>query len=1360
MRSSGSTMLLLVAVGTLLLVGGGSAAGCDRAAVQSFDANKYQGVWYEIARLGEAPFEEGGQCITAEYTVAGDNNVTVHNRLFSTAAGAFNDIIGWAEWDDPESGEAKFTVHFPGVTENSWILSRSAPLTAEQEQQVNDRLESLGLTRSRYTDTPQDPQQCTVRDSTCDRATVTEFDTSKYQGVWYEIARFGEAPFEEGGQCTTAEYTVAGDNNVTVHNRLFSAASGAFNDIIGWAEFDDPDSGEAKLTVHFPGVPGNLFVHFSAHPSLFLCVLPVTGPYWVLDTDYDSYSIVWACREPTDETSNITENSWILSRSAQLTAELEQQVNDKLEALGLPRSRYKDTPQDPQQCTVRVSTCDKAVVTEFDTSQYQGVWYEIARLGEAPFEEGGQCITAEYTVAGENNVTVHNRLFSTAAGAFNDIIGWAEWDDPESGEAKFTVHFPGVPGLLFYVLTVTGPYWVLDTDYESYSIVWACREPADETSNITENSWILSWSAQLTDELEQQVNDKLEALGLIRSRYTDTPQDPQQCTVRVSTCDKAVVTEFDTSQYQGVWYEIARLGEAPFEEGGQCITAEYTVAGDNNVTVHNRLFSTAAGAFNDIIGWAEWDDPDSGVAKFTVHFPGVPENSWILSRSAQLTAEQEQQVNDKLEALGLLRNRYIDTPQDPQQCTVRVSTCDKPAAKEFDISKYQGVWYEIARLGEAPFEEGGQCITAEYTVAGDNNVTVHNRLFSTAAGAFNDIIGWAEWDDPDSGEAKFTVHFPGVPVTGPYWVLDTDYETYSVVWACREPTDETSNITENSWILSRSAQLTTEQEQQVNERLEALGLPRSRYTDTPQDSQQCNVTVSTCDKPAVTEFDTSKYQGVWYEIARLGEAPFEEGGQCITAEYTVAGDNNVTVHNRLFSTAAGAFNDIIGWAELDDPDSGEAKLTVHFPGVPVTGPYWVLDTDYDSYSIVWACREPTDETSNITENSWILSRSAQLTDELEQQVNDRLEALCLTRSRYTDTTQDPQQCSVRVSTCDKAVVTEFDTSQYQGVWYEIARLGEAPFEEGGQCITAEYTVAGENNVTVHNRLFSTAAGAFNDIIGWAEWDDPESGEAKFTVHFPGVPENSWILSRRAQLTEEQEQQVNGRLEALDLPRSRYTDTPQDPQQCTVRVSTCDKPAATEFDTSKYQGVWYEIARLGEAPFEEGGQCITAEYTVAGENNVTVHNRLFSASTGTFNDIIGWAESDDPDSGEAKFTVHFPGVTDLLISCVLTVTGPYWVLDTDYDSYSIVWACREPTDETSNITENSWLLSRTSDMSEELTQQVDAKLEELGLPRSRYTDTPQDSNGCQVEEDSDDGAAALGPAVALMLATTVALLFSL
>ncbi|XP_049814289.1 uncharacterized protein LOC126260887 [Schistocerca nitens] len=1394
---------------------------CDKAAVSQFNAAEYLGVWYEIARFGLAPFEAGAQCVTAEYSLAGDNNVTVHNRMYNTSAGAFNDIIGWAEFDDPNSGEAKLTVHFPDVpvaapywvldtdyksysivwacreptdetsniTETSWILSRNSELTAEQEQQVNDKLEALGLPRSRYTDTPQDPQQCTVRVSTCDKAAVSQFNAAEYLGVWYEIARFGLAPFEAGAQCVTAEYSLAGDNNVTVHNRMYNTSAGAFNDIIGWAEFDDPNSGEAKLTVHFPDVP-------------------VAAPYWVLDTDYESYSIVWACREPASETSNITETSWILSRNAELTPEQEQHVNDKLEALGLPRSRYTDTPQDPQQCTVRVSTCDKAAVSQFNAAEYLGVWYEIARFGLAPFEAGAQCVTAEYSLAGDNNVTVHNRMYNTSAGAFNDIIGWAEFDDPNAGEAKLTVHFPGIP--------VEAPYWVLDTDYESYSIVWACREPTDETSNITETSWILSRNAQLTPEQEQQVNDKLEALGLPRSRYTDTSQDPQQCTVRVSTCDKAAVSQFNAAEYLGVWYEIARFGLAPFEAGAQCVTAEYSLAGDNNVTVHNRMYNKTAGAFNDIIGWAEFDDPNAGEAKLTVHFPDVPveapywvldtdyesysivwacreptdetsnitETSWILSRNAELTPEQEQHVNDKLEALGLPRSRYTDTPQDPQQCTVRVSTCDKAAVSQFNAAEYLGVWYEIARFGLAPFEAGAQCVTAEYSLAGDNNVTVHNRMYNTSAGAFNDIIGWAEFDDPNAGEAKLTVHFPDVPVEAPYWVLDTDYESYSIVWACGEPTSETSNITETSWILSRNAQLTPEQEQQVNDKLEALGLPRSRYTDTPQDPQQCTVRVSTCDKAAVSQFNAAEYLGVWYEIARFGLAPFEAGAQCVTAEYSLAGDNNVTVHNRMYNTSAGAFNDIIGWAEFDDPNAGEAKLTVHFPDVPVEAPYWVLDTDYESYSIVWACREPTDETSNITETSWILSRNAELTPEQEQHVNDKLEALGLPRSRYTDTPQDPQQCTVRVSTCDKAAVSQFNAAEYLGVWYEIARFGLAPFEAGAQCVTAEYSLAGDNNVTVHNRMYNTSAGAFNDISGWAEFDDPNSGEAKLTVHFPGIPveapywvldtdyesysivwacreptsetsnitETSWILSRNAQLTPEQEQQVNDKLEALGLPRSRYTDTPQDPQQCTVRVSTCDKAAVSQFNAAEYLGVWYEIARFGLAPFEAGAQCVTAEYSLAGDNNVTVHNRMYNTSAGAFNDIIGWAEFDDPNAGEAKLTVHFPDVP---------VEAPYWVLDTDYESYSIVWACREPTDETSNITETSWVLSRTSVMSEELVQQVNAKLEELGLPRSRYTDTPQDPAGCKVDNGSngDGGAAALGPAIALLLPAAIALLFS-
>lgn len=39
--------------------------------------------------------------------------------------------------------------------------------------------------------------------------------------------------------------------------------------------------------------------------------------------------------------------------------------------------------------------------------------------------------------------------------------------------------------------------------------------------------------------------------------------------------------------------------------------------------------------------------------------------------------------------------------------------------------------------------------------------------------------------------------------------------------------------------------------------------------------------------------------------------------------------------------------------------SDEAKLAVSFPSLPynIEAPYWVVDTDYDSYAVVWSCYE-------------------------------------------------------------------------------------------------------------------------------------------------------------------------------------------------------------------------------------------------------------------------------------------------------------------------------------------------------------------------------------------------------------------
>ena len=50
------------------------------------------------------------------------------------------------------------------------------------------------------------------------------------------------------------------------------------------------------------------------------------------------------------------------------------------------------------------------------------------------------------------------------------------------------------------------------------------------------------------------------------------------------------VSQFNTEQYLGTWYEIARLDHS-FERGLKQVTAEYSMRKDGGVRVKNRGFS-------------------------------------------------------------------------------------------------------------------------------------------------------------------------------------------------------------------------------------------------------------------------------------------------------------------------------------------------------------------------------------------------------------------------------------------------------------------------------------------------------------------------------------------------------------------------------------------------------------------------------------------------------------------------------------------------------------------------------------------------------------------------------------------------
>ncbi len=110
----------------------------------------------------------------------------------------------------------------------------------------------------------------------------------------------------------------------------------------------------------------------------------------------------------------------------------------------------------------------------------------------------------------------------------------------------------------------------------------------------------------------------------------------------------------------------------------------------------------------------------------------------------------------------------------------------------FDLDRYLGKWYEIARLDHR-FERGLSEVTAEYSLRPDGQVKVLNSGYSASAGERKQAEGRAKFaGERDQGYLK--VSFFG-PFFGSYVVfeLDPDYR-YAFI---------AGNTTDYLWLLAR-----------------------------------------------------------------------------------------------------------------------------------------------------------------------------------------------------------------------------------------------------------------------------------------------------------------------------------------------------------------------------------------------------------------------------------------------------------------------------------------------------------------------------------------------------------------------------
>ncbi|KAG8294947.1 hypothetical protein J6590_091527 [Homalodisca vitripennis] len=110
----------------------------------------------------------------------------------------------------------------------------------------------------------------------------------------------------------------------------------------------------------------------------------------------------------------------------------------------------------------------------FNLQDFLGIWYQQASAN-MEFEGRGRCVTANYTNGEKSNtVDVINSIIREPSNKIFTMDGTMVLEDPSKNEGKFEVILP--THFMWWNTDIKGSFWVLDTDYESYSVGYSCAQ--------------------------------------------------------------------------------------------------------------------------------------------------------------------------------------------------------------------------------------------------------------------------------------------------------------------------------------------------------------------------------------------------------------------------------------------------------------------------------------------------------------------------------------------------------------------------------------------------------------------------------------------------------------------------------------------------------------------------------------------------------------------------------------------------------------------------------------------------------------------------------------------------------------------
>jgi len=144
----------------------------------------------------------------------------------------------------------------------------------------------------------------------------------------------------------------------------------------------------------------------------------------------------------------------------------------------------------------------------------------------------------------------------------------------------------------------------------------------------------------------------------------------------------------------------------------------------------------------------------------------------------------------------------------------------------FDLERYLGTWYEIARFDHS-FERGLVKVTAEYYLREDGMIRVLNRGYDPIRDKWKEAEGKAKFKG-DENTGWLQVSFFG-PFYADYIIHELEEDDYSYALV-------SGPNTSYLWILSRTPVMDEETVGRLKQKAESLGFDTEKMIPVPQDS--------------------------------------------------------------------------------------------------------------------------------------------------------------------------------------------------------------------------------------------------------------------------------------------------------------------------------------------------------------------------------------------------------------------------------------------------------------------------------------------------------------------------------------------